>query len=541
MIIRAWPWILLAVITGMFVSGCALSVNPIIAESDATFDPRLIGHWKAADGPEWVNVVRADGNTYAIEYFDRDLTMGRFAARLGRVSGSLILDIWPSPKEHDVPDPYGSVTIAGHLFFAIDIGADEFACAMLDPDSLLAALQNGQLPLQYRQAEEEFTLESATEQLRTVLGPYFARPGALPKRDVWRRAHRTAAGPPFRVGIPCYEASSWREADRLFLRDPHWVGSDGASSVDLGGGRILWLFGDTWVDPSGRHTRKGATMVSNTLAIQSGTDPSRSSITFYWGPVVKGKPTAFIADSGRVRHWFGNGIRVGDRLVLFLSRVISVSTGIGFESVGWTAWMVENPDAEPGEWRMHRLQTPVNLLGVQTGCAAVYRSGGHIYAFGSEDPVKSHPIYAVRWKEGDVRQGELMHPEWWGGEVFGWVAEASGTARYPIFEDGQSDLTIHFDEVSQRFVCVQTDAFGPADIMMRAAPALTGPWSSSKLVYRPGEYHKPGITTYSAKAHPELTGADLVVTYATNTFAILEQFRDSTSYYPHFVRLMRCR
>ena len=43
------------------------------------------------------------------------------------------------------------------------------------------------------------------------------------------------------------------------------------------------------------------------------------------------------------------------------------------------------------------------------------------------------------------------------------------------------------------------------------------------------------------KAHPELTGADLILTYATNTFEFAEHLSDSLIYYPRFVRLNRCR
>jgi hypothetical protein len=46
---------------------------------------------------------------------------------------------------------------------------------------------------------------------------------------------------------------------------------------------------------------------------------------------------------------------------------------------------------------------------------------------------------------------------------------------------------------------------------------------------------------YAGKAHPELTGADLILTYATNTFKFEEYFTDSLIYYPRFVRLTRCQ
>jgi hypothetical protein len=46
---------------------------------------------------------------------------------------------------------------------------------------------------------------------------------------------------------------------------------------------------------------------------------------------------------------------------------------------------------------------------------------------------------------------------------------------------------------------------------------------------------------YSAKAHPELAGADLVLTYSTNTFQFSEHLTDSLIYYPRFLRLTRCK
>jgi hypothetical protein len=262
---------------------------------------------------------------------------------------------------------------------------------------------------------------------------------------------------------------------------------------------------------------------------------------FYWGRAADGSPAAVVPDEAGERHWFGNGIRVGDRLVLFLNRVRSTNTGLGFESVAWVAWMVENPDAEPTAWRMRRLSTPSNPMGVLTGFAAVLRLGDHVYAFGSEDPVKSHPIYAARWPAEGVRKGRLMNPEWWAGELLGWVPDSSTAARRPLFENGQSELSIHFDKSTGRFIGVQTEGFGPADVMMRAAPLLTGPWSSSRMVYRPPEYYQPNIMIYSAKAHPHLTGGDLVLTYATNNFDFGAHLSDSLSYYPRFVRLTRCR
>lgn len=124
------------------------------------------------------------------------------------------------------------------------------------------------------------------------------------------------------MNAPCFEASAWHEADQLFRRDPHWVGADVASSVDLRVHRTLWLFGDTWIDASGKGTRKGAHIVSNSVAIRVGIDPTAAVITFYWGKVANGKPDAMFPDRNGESLWFGNGARVSDRLILFFARTI---------------------------------------------------------------------------------------------------------------------------------------------------------------------------------------------------------------------------
>jgi hypothetical protein len=519
-----------------------LSVDPVVSESRATFDPRLLGTWEEVSGSDRAVVSRAEENTYAIEYASAG-KVSRFEARLGRLGEQLVLDVWPTAPDSDEPEHYAGLLIPGHLLLTVGVGPDEVRTAFLDPDSLLGALRSRRVRLVHERSQQRLILHGSTDQLRAALAAYLAHPGVLSAPVAWRHAATPGAALPLRpVEVPCFEASAWREADRLFHRDPHWMGADVASSVDLGAGRILWLFGDTWIDPSGAGTRQGARMVSNSVAIQTGTDPTTSAITFYWGSAADGGPDAFLPDRGAESLWFGNGVRVRDRLVLFFARTLrDTGTGLGFEHVGWTAVMVENPDDEPSAWRVRPLETPANPLGVLVGFAGVLRLGEHVYAFGSQNPVKSHPIYAARWPAEDVRRGDLSQPEWWAGERLGWIPDSASAQRWPLFENGQSELSLHVDQPTQRFLSVQSLGFGSADLMMRAAPALTGPWSAPRMVYRPPEYYRPRVMIYAAKAHPELTGADLVLTYATNTFEFREQLTDSLIYYPRFVRLTRCR
>lgn len=524
----------LPMLTCWALAGCqtVVSMNPIVPDSAAVADPRLVGRWLDPSDSSHI-VVTLEGRSTYIVRAEGNRPEPVWQAHLGRQGGWWLLDV--SPRESGLKD----LLIPAHLLFLVEFGDQQLRLLYPQGDSLARYLHDGRLSLPYHTLPQgDIVLTASTQQLTSALVGYLERTGVLETLVL-----RPLATAPLRpVEVPCFETSAWREADRLFHRDPHWVGSDGASSVDLGNGRTLWLFGDTWIDTSGRGTRRGARMVSNTLGIQTGTDPSRASIVFYWGRGADGAPAAFVPDRGRERLWLGNGVRVGDRLVLFFNRTRSGTGGLGFESVGWTAVLVENPDAEPSAWRVRPLDTPANPLGVVVGYAAVLRMGEFVYAFGSEDPVKSHPIYAVRWPAAQVRDGNLFHPQWWVGETFGgWVADSSPARRWPLFENGSSDLTLHFDDATRRFLVMQAVGFGPADVTMRAAPALTGPWTSPRMVYRPPEYYRPNVMIYSAKAHPHLSGADLVATYATNTFQFGEHQTDSLIYYPRFVRLTRCR
>ena len=49
---------------------------------------------------------------------------------------------------------------------------------------------------------------------------------------------------------------NWPAADSLFLHDNYWIGGDGAYSIDLGDERVLWLFGDSWIDSTGNRNRQ---------------------------------------------------------------------------------------------------------------------------------------------------------------------------------------------------------------------------------------------------------------------------------------------
>jgi Domain of unknown function (DUF4185) len=331
---------------------------------------------------------------------------------------------------------------------------------------------------------------------------------------------------------PAYTAQAWPEADALFHQDPRWLGADGAFSVDLGAGRVLWLFGDTFVATSAANVRSESTMVRNTVAIQTGTDPSRASIAFRWGTTA-GTPAAFFSGTGADWFWPAHGALVDGRLVVFLSRVAPSSGGLGFQADGWAAVRIDDPTDDPSSWRPSPLATPPSTFGVTFGEAAVVQSG-YLHVFGAED--ESHAVHLVRWPTSAVAQGDLSAPEWW--TPSGWVTQAALTGLpSPLFADGATELSVQPDARVAGWIEVQTVGFGAATLDIRSAPAFVGPWGPLGVVYTPPESQRPGVLVYAGKGHPELAGADVVATYAANSTSFASLVSDTSLYYPRFVRV----
>lgn len=339
---------------------------------------------------------------------------------------------------------------------------------------------------------------------------------------------------------PRFEASAWPEADALFRGDERWRGADGAWSVDLGEGRTLWLFGDTIIDPQGRGSRRGAeiTMVSNTLAIQRGDNPEHASVRYFWSTREDGSPGAFFPDEEGVRHWPGHAAMLEGALLIFLVRVRDADTDLGFEAFDWSAALVHNPEEDPDAWNITRVDGPKSGMQVIVGASGVIVEDGFLYAFSSLEPGTGR-IFLARVPADDAAEGDLSRIRWW-SERCGWVApEQAEASATPVFTHLGTACTVHFDERSGRYINLRTLGFGEADVVMRTAPALTGPWSSDTLLYAPPEKSKPDIWIYQGKAHPHLTGADLVATYCTNSFEFADLFSDEDLYYPRFLRLRR--
>lgn len=330
-------------------------------------------------------------------------------------------------------------------------------------------------------------------------------------------------------------AEAWTEADRLFHAEPRWLGGDGAYSIDLGNERVLWLFADSFIATSAALRRSESRMVHSSVAIQQGRDPTSAGMAFYWRETA-GQPQSFFPESGTVWHWPSHGALVDHRLLIFCMRLVAASGGLGFDTVGSVAVAIDDPAADPRSWQLQWLALPVNALDLIYG-SAVFVDGDRLYAYSATDAA-NHDLYLVRWTRSQVLAGDLLSPEWWRPDLGQWTSQQQLTGRpLPALRSGQTELSVHAESHVGGWLEVQTEGFGASSISTRRAGVLTGPWLGYAPLFTPPEATRPNVLLYAAKAHPELMGAELVITYASNSTDFAELVNDVTLYFPRFVRV----
>ena len=335
------------------------------------------------------------------------------------------------------------------------------------------------------------------------------------------------------------QARAYPEGDRLFHADARWLGGDAAISVPLSAERTLWLFGDSFVDEVAPHSRSDSAFVRNTIAIETGNDPQTAMMRFVWRHDAQGRPSAFVAGGRRFWYWPRGGIRLNNGpLYLFLDKVKPASNELRFAVSGYAIARISNPDDDPARWNVRVLEQPALPFDALPGLAPIL-DGAYVTTLATRER-GTHAGALVRYRL-DGRSNKLeTNGEWWLGVARGWVHVNRIGPSGPTFviDDAGAESSIHWDARLRAYVHVASYGFGATTIGVRTAAKLTGPWSAARTVYRPPESDRPRPFVYAGKAHPELRGPGLLVTYVANSFdpnALLTPEGERDLYWPHFV------
>ena len=166
-------------------AACVLTTEAVITDRHAIFDPRLLGQWEIPADSERAEVSRGEGNSYRITFIEAKGERAEYSARLGRIGERLMLEV--QPADASVRLPAGDLFVPHHLLLGIEIGEREVRLALLEVDSIRAAVRSGRLPRAHEVSGNRVVLSGTTDELRTQLSPVLARPGVFAEWGVWTR------------------------------------------------------------------------------------------------------------------------------------------------------------------------------------------------------------------------------------------------------------------------------------------------------------------------------------------------------------------
>ena len=321
----------------------------------------------------------------------------------------------------------------------------------------------------------------------------------------------------------------------MFHREPRFVGGDGAYSVHLGGERVLWLFGDTFVARDPAHPHEAAAFLRNSAALQTGLDPRTAFFRLYWRTSADTGPASFFPEPDATTWlWPAHGAVVDGALLLFFERLVQDGPPgpWSFAGHGWDARLVRDPSGSPDTWTVQPASLPASADAGRVIGEAVVLDGPHLYAFGTAGG--DHAVTLSRFARAAAAAGDLTTPE----HHCGHGRFAADCAPATLFSPGAPEFSVHRHAESGRWIWIASGDFGAAPIVWRTAPEPSGPWTDPVVVLRPPEAARDGAFVYAAKAHPELAAdGELAVTYVPSSFGDLPPELEGVYYFPFFARL----
>lgn len=325
-----------------------------------------------------------------------------------------------------------------------------------------------------------------------------------------------------------------------------YLGADGALSVDLGGGRALWLFGDTLFGETGRDGRVFTSMPRNTIALVDHSHPDPPGIDFLTadGPAKGGDILPL--PGGKSGRWFWPGTGFTHRGAVYLIGYGVESGGgsieaLSFDVTGTWLFRIRGLEGPPGKWDVRAV--PFKPLWKSAYfCSAHAVEGDVLHLLGLERPGDGN------WRRAGAVLGRLPlsaldegNPgaalEWFAGGEEGWSRGDVPPAA--LYRPGVTECSLFRDEPRGRYIATTYDA-REGVMRLTTAPRLAGPWEPPFPVYRVPEF--AGVDhhlAYTFRMHPHLANGpdEMVLTYVVNTTSLETLAREEAVYYPRFLRL----
>jgi hypothetical protein len=306
-----------------------------------------------------------------------------------------------------------------------------------------------------------------------------------------------------------------------------WAAADGTHSAALPGGRVVWMFGDTFLGPVNKNrTLPGdAAIVHNSMVVANGHRFRTLVRNTPRGPVALVTPPGITRAEAQARnqpwYWDDAGIAAGGKLRVFETEQTSTNQPAPFDiqEVGTSIATFSLPDL--------RLESVTPTYGNRnlTWGVDLFRQGPYTYIYGVENTPARKYVHLAR-------AGNLTG-QWQFYTGSGWSENPSKSAR--LLGDVGSSYGV--TPVGDHYLLVTTDsALGPT-IYTYTASSPVGPFTHCQAVYRAPESGN-GFYAYDVAVHPELSRpSELTLSYNVNTFHTPDIYRNVQNYRARFLDL----
>lgn len=328
---------------------------------------------------------------------------------------------------------------------------------------------------------------------------------------LWLGGNRAVA-----ASLPVTEAREDKAFTGFFRQTNGWTAGDVATSIALSDGRVLWLFGDSYVDQFEEKTGSLPCLFDarNAVLVQCTNDPwhPRTLVNSNSGDKSFFHPPKISAGEPSVWFWPAAGFQKGDTVYIHLSELQSTPQGgmWGFKTIGqyWAKLSFSDLNV------MGYKELPA-FNGISFGCGFVKdENDGLIYAFGQKQRFTASDVFVARFPANNP-EGPWT---FWTGKT--WDANVTNAARVT---QGAS-TSVGVCKVGSRFLLLTTEFSVACDqgraIYISFADRPIGPFSPRTKIFTVDDVvqgHHPFF--YLAEAHPEFIQDDqLLITYCINGY-----------------------
>ena len=165
-------------------AGCIGSVNPIVDDRNAIFEPSLLGTWADSAKRERAVITQDGPRSYAITYTNDEGQAVSLIGRLGRSNARYIFDVQPTSAALGAYDGY---VVRLHLPIILDATTGRVGVRVLEPDSITTFLRTHPKVVAHGRTKDGLLLTADSPQLQRFLATYLKRPGVLADPSMWTR------------------------------------------------------------------------------------------------------------------------------------------------------------------------------------------------------------------------------------------------------------------------------------------------------------------------------------------------------------------